>query len=121
MVRYATNESLWRLVEALTAHRTAGLQAMLAGNPKVALAAVVHALALDCLYEPVAGSCVRVDAKMTYLAGSAEGIDDSVAYKQFGATTKTATKGMPKQPDKLWAWPLDQDQKTLLAILFPTS
>ena len=35
------------LVENLTAHRTAGLQAMLAGNPKVALAAVVHALALD--------------------------------------------------------------------------
>jgi ParB family chromosome partitioning protein len=65
----------------------------------------------------MSGSCVKVDAKMTYLAGSAEGIDDSAAYKQFAATTKTATKGMPKQPDKLWAWLLDQDQKTLLSIL----
>ena len=105
------------LAEQLTAHRTAALQAMLADNPKVALAAVVHALALDCLYEPVPGSCVRIAAKMTYLGGSAEGIDDSVACKQFAATTKAATKGMPKQPEKLWAWLLQQDQKALLAIL----
>ena len=105
------------LIENLTAHRTADLQAMLADNPKVALVAVVHALALDCLYDPFPGSCVRIAAKMTYLGGSAEGIDDSPAYKQFAATTKTATKGMPKQPEKLWAWLLDQDQKTLLSIL----
>jgi ParB family transcriptional regulator, chromosome partitioning protein len=105
------------LIENLTAHRTAAMQAMLAGNPKVALVAVVHALALDCLYDPFPGSCVRIDTKMTYLGGSAEGIDDSPAYKAFAATTKTATKGMPKQPEKLWAWLLDQDQKTLLSIL----
>jgi hypothetical protein len=34
----------------LTAHRTAGLQAMLADNPKVALAAVVHGLAFGVFY-----------------------------------------------------------------------
>jgi ParB family transcriptional regulator, chromosome partitioning protein len=54
------------LVENLTAHRTAALQAMLSGSPKIALAAVVHALALDCLYTPRARSCVNVNAKMTY-------------------------------------------------------
>jgi ParB family chromosome partitioning protein len=106
-----------KLIEQLTAYRTAGMQAMLAGNPKVALAAVVHALALDCLYTPLSGSCVRVDAKMTYLAGSAEGIDDSPAYKELAAVTKAAAKGLPKAPEKLWAWLLDQDQKTLLAVL----
>jgi ParB family chromosome partitioning protein len=36
------------LVEDLTAHRTAALQAMLVDNPKVALVAIVHAQALDC-------------------------------------------------------------------------
>jgi ParB family chromosome partitioning protein len=44
------------LIEQLTAHRTAALQARLADNPKVELAAVVHALALDCLYTPLTGS-----------------------------------------------------------------
>jgi ParB family transcriptional regulator, chromosome partitioning protein len=105
------------LVENLTAHRTAALQAMLSGNPKIALVAVVHALALDCLYTPMTGSCVNVSAKMTYLAGSAEGIDDSAACKLFAATTKAAAKGMPKQPEKLWAWLIEKDQKSLLSIL----
>jgi ParB family transcriptional regulator, chromosome partitioning protein len=105
------------LVENLTAHRTAALQAMLSGNPKVALVAVVHALAFDCLYTPMAGSCVNVSAKMTYLAGSVEGIDDGAACKLFAATTKAAAKGMPKQPEKLWAWLIEKDQKTLLSIL----
>ena len=39
-----------KLVEDLTVHRTVALQAMLAGNPKVALAAVAHALALATFY-----------------------------------------------------------------------
>jgi hypothetical protein len=39
------------LIEELTAHCTAALQAMLADNPKVALVATVHALAFDSLYE----------------------------------------------------------------------
>ena len=90
---------------------------MLADNPKVALVATVHALALDCLYEPVFTSPVKVKASITCLASSAEGIDDSAACKLFAATTKRVTKGMPKQPEKLWAWLMDQEQKTLLAIL----
>jgi ParB family chromosome partitioning protein len=105
------------LVENLTAHRTAALQTMLAGNPKVALVAVVHALALDCFTTAVSASCVNVSAKMTCLAVSAEGIDGSPATKLFAATTKAATKGMPKQPEKLWAWLMAKDQKALLAIL----
>jgi ParB family chromosome partitioning protein len=101
----------------LTAHRTAALQAVLADNPKVALIAVVHALALDCLYTPVEKSCIRIKAPTTYFGSSAEGINGSKACKQFAATTKTVTKGMPKDPAKLWDWLTGQDQKTLLAIL----
>jgi ParB family transcriptional regulator, chromosome partitioning protein len=113
----ATSGLSAKLVEGLTAQRTAGLQAKLADNPKVALVAVVHALALDCLYTASLGSCVKVRASVTHLAGCAEGIDDGAAGKELAATTKSVTKGMPKQPEKLWAWLLDRDQKTLLAIL----
>jgi ParB family transcriptional regulator, chromosome partitioning protein len=106
-----------KLVEDLTAQRTAGLQAMLADNPKVALVAVVHALALECLYRTTQSSCLKVRGSIAYLTLSAEGIDDSAAGKQLAATTKAVTKGMPKQPEKLWAWLTGKDQKTLLAIL----
>jgi ParB family chromosome partitioning protein len=105
------------LIEDLTAHRTAALQAMLADSPKVALVVIVHGLALDCLYRTSETSCVKVSGSVTYLTHSAEGIDDSVASKQLAATTKRVTKGMPKQPEKLWAWLTGRDQKTLLAIL----
>jgi ParB family chromosome partitioning protein len=105
------------LTEDLTAQRTAALQAMLADNPKVGLVAVVHALALDCLTTTSARSCVRLSGSVTYLRQSAEGIDGSIAAKQFAATVKAVTKGMPKQPEKLWAWLAGKDQKTLLAIL----
>jgi ParB family chromosome partitioning protein len=106
------------LIEDLTAHRTAALQAMLADNPKVALAAVVHAVALGIFYPatPVV-SVVRIRPSLTYLDRSAEGIEDSKAAKQLAAATKAARKGLPKDPAKLWGWLIEQDQKTLLAIL----
>jgi ParB family chromosome partitioning protein len=35
----------------------------------------------------------------------------------LAATVKSVTKGMPKQPEKLWTWLTGKDEKTLLAIL----
>jgi len=84
-------------VEELTAQRTAAMQAMLADNPKIALVAVVHALALECLYTSSSASCLKLRGSVAYLQLSAEGSDDSAASKQLAATTKSVTKGMPKQ------------------------
>jgi len=105
------------LIEDLTAHRTAALQAMLADNPKVALAAVVHALALGVFYDAPTGSALRIDAHVVHLDRSAEGIEATKALKQLDAATKAARKGLPKNPEKLWGWLIEQDRKTLLAIL----
>jgi len=106
------------LIEDLTAHRTAALQAVLAGNPKVALAAIVHALALGVFYaEPQTDSVVRIRPSVACLDRSAEGIEETKARQQLEATTKAVRKRLPKDEDKLWGWLIEQDQKTLLAIL----
>jgi ParB family chromosome partitioning protein len=106
------------LIEDLTAHRTAALQARLAGNPKVALAAVVHALALDIFYiAATTDSVVRIKPTVAYLDRSAEGIEDTTARGQLAAATKAMRKRLPKDADKLWGWLIGQDQKALLAIL----
>jgi ParB family transcriptional regulator, chromosome partitioning protein len=106
------------LIEDLTAHRTAALQARLADNPKIALAAVVHALALDVFYiAATTDSVVRITPTVASLDRSAEGIEDTKARQQLAATTKVVRKRLPKDADKLWGWLLDQDQKTLLGIL----
>jgi ParB family transcriptional regulator, chromosome partitioning protein len=105
-----------KLVEDLTAHRTAALQATLAGNPKVALAAVVHALALR-IFHNQGTSALRIHPTTVFLDRSAEGIDTTKAHKQLLEATKAVEKRLPKSADKLWDWCLAQDQKTLLAVL----
>jgi ParB family transcriptional regulator, chromosome partitioning protein len=105
------------LVENLTAHRTAGLQVKLATNPKVALVAVVHALALAVL-ERSGNSVLQISGRTTSLETSAgEEIGKGPAVKMFAAATREATKGMPKDGAKLWDWLMQQDQRRLLAIL----
>ena len=106
------------LIEDLTAHRTAALQAVVADNPKAALVAVVHALTLGVFYaNPQTNSVVRIAARVAYLDRSAEGIEEAKARKQLAATTKAIGKRLPKDDGKLWGWLIEQDQKTLLAIL----
>src|ERR1700693_4787042 len=68
-----------RLVEDLTAHRTAALRTVLAGNADVALAAVVHALALPIFFPHETESCLGIDLDSTELRGSAEAVEDSPA------------------------------------------
>ena len=107
-----------KLVEDLTAHRTAALQAMLADNPKVALAAVVHTLAHSLFHaHRDTGSALRIHPLPVTLDHSAEGIETSKARKQLLEATKAVQKRLPKTADKLWDWCLAQDQKTLLAVL----
>jgi ParB family chromosome partitioning protein len=106
-----------KLIEDLTAHRTAALQAMLADNPKVALAAVVHAMALGVFYDERDASRLQITPRVVYLDRHAEGMDGTAAAKQLAATTKAMRKRLPKQASKLWAWLQNQQQKTLLALL----
>jgi ParB family chromosome partitioning protein len=90
----------------------------MAGNPKVALVAVVHALALDALFDGLTDhSALKISGTVCYHTGTAEGIDDSAAAKEQADATSAAANGMPKNPEKLWGWLIEQDQKTLLSIL----
>lgn len=104
------------LLENITAHRTAGLQAKLATNPKVALVAVTHALAISLL-ERSGYSTVQITGREPNLTAAGEEIGKGAAAKEFSAATKEATKGMPRDSVKLWDWLMQQDQRRLLAIL----
>jgi ParB family transcriptional regulator, chromosome partitioning protein len=105
------------LIENLTAHRTAALQAKLATNPKVALVAITHALALSVLDRSgysvlgITGTTPRLEAN------AGDGIAKTPAAKEFAAATREATKGMPRESGKLWTWLMQQDQRRLLSIL----
>lgn len=104
------------LVENLTAHRTAALQAKLATNPKVALVAVTHALALSVL-ERSGYSTVQITGREPNLTAAGEELAKTPAAKEFAAATREATKGMPRESGKLWTWLMQQDQRRVLSIL----
>ena len=104
------------LIENLTAHRTAALQAKLATNPKVALVAVTHALALAVL-ERTGYSVIQITGREPNLTAAGEEIGKTPAAKEFAAATREATKGMPRESGKLWTWLMQQDQRRVLSIL----
>jgi ParB family transcriptional regulator, chromosome partitioning protein len=104
------------LIENLTAHRTAAMQAKLATTPKVALVAVTHALALSVL-ERSGYSTIQITGREPNLTAAGEELGKTAAAKEFAAATREATKGMPRESGKLWDWLLQQDQRRLLSIL----
>ncbi len=92
------------------------MQAKLATNPKVALVAVTHALALNLL-ERSGYSVVQITGREPNLTAAGEELGKSPAAKEFAAATREATKGMPKDGAKLWGWLMQQDQRRIMAIL----
>jgi len=99
------------LVESLTEARTAGIGAMLAGNPDVALAAVVHALAGGVF--PLCGgeNSLQISARPMRLREASKGSEElERAHDQW-------SDRLPAGSDALWQWCLSQDQSTLLDLL----
>ncbi len=94
------------------------MQARLAAQPKVALAAVTHKLALEVFYTgDRRESVLRIGVAVLYLDRSAEEIEASKARKELAAATTAMRKRLPKDPAKLWDWLAEQDQRTVLALL----
>jgi ParB family chromosome partitioning protein len=105
------------LLESLTTHKTAALAAELAQQPRLALAAVVHALVLSqfgldlSLYRST--SSLQLSSRQPSLA-AAEG---SPACLFLEEQRQAWLAQLPTESDILWRWCLAQDQDTLLRLL----
>lgn len=107
-----------RLAEDLTAHRTAALRSVLAGNPDVALIAVIHAIAWPVFYgSNDTPSCLVVRFDSVQLRGSAEGIEDSPAAVKLATQREFWMRRLPNSADGFWDWLLAQDAATRLDLL----
>jgi ParB family chromosome partitioning protein len=108
-----------RLVEDLTAHRTAALRSMLADNPAIALVSVVHAMALPLFYDHGFGAGSSLDLRITSgdLASSADGIADSPAARRLDERHADWRNQMPEDADAFWGWLLSQPTDRLTDLL----
>jgi ParB family chromosome partitioning protein len=112
------------LVEELTAHRTAALRARLADNPKIALAALAHTLALPIFYDASGETCIAIHSNDIDVTRSGPTVKDGKAYQSFHARQEDWRKRLPADAADLWAWLLEQDEATvteLLAVCTATS
>jgi ParB family transcriptional regulator, chromosome partitioning protein len=101
------------LVEELTAHRSAAINASLLERPDVALAAVVHAMASQVFYSghPREQAAMQLTAQVQYL--------DLVEGSRASSHIADAGEGwgLPDNPEDLFAWCLEQPQEALLKML----
>lgn len=107
-----------RLVEDLTAEKSAAIGAALMEYPEVALAAVVHALALDLLY-PGEGTttCLKLRVTPPGLRQSIGKPDASKGLAVLAAEKDRLGDHLPGNPRDLWAWCLARSQGELLSLL----
>jgi len=106
-----------RLVEDLTAHRTAALRTMLAGDADIALTAVAHALALPLFYPHQTESSLDISLESVPLTSSAEGIEDSSASEGIVTRRHDWVLRLPDGVESLWDWLSAQDTATRLDLL----
>lgn len=108
-----------RLVEDLTAHRTAGLRLALAEQSETALVAVVHALAVrlfhDQPWDP--GSCLDLHPREPHLAPCSDTIQASPAVGAFEALRRRWRARLPDEAGALWSWLLAAEPTTRLELL----
>lgn len=106
------------LIEDLTAHRTAALRLELARNPKVALAATVHALAAPLLYGPMtAATALELRLSSGALESRVTSPDDCPAHQAMQEEAAQWVAAVPSLADEFFGWCLDQTPETLLGLL----
>ena len=105
------------LLAELEAHRTAGLQAAIAGQPELAVRVLLHALATDAFYGRHGETVAGLHAYPPALASACPGIADSPARQALAATEDAWRARLPQEHRTLWGWLQEQDATALLGLL----
>jgi ParB family chromosome partitioning protein len=107
-----------RLVEDLTAQKSAAIGAELMGQPEIALAAVVHCLAIRSLYPScTASSCLELFPRSTSLRNSLSAPEACKGLTAIEQERDHIADRLPGDPDDLWSWCLERSRDELLDLL----
>ncbi len=102
------------LIDSLTAQKSAALAACLTESPGIALAAVVHAMALDVFYR---GAFHDSSVRLSATCASLHRVEDSAAFGVLERAREIWGDKLPGSPDALWTWCLEQHRDTLLDLM----
>lgn len=105
------------LTAAMTAHRTAAMQAALMAQPNVALVAVVREMVARSFYGWGERGPLKLSIDQPMLKSSAADIDESAAKIAIEAQREVWRERMPKDASELFAWLMALAQDELVALL----
>ncbi|TIQ36260.1 MAG: DNA-binding protein [Mesorhizobium sp.] len=107
-----------RLVIDLTAHRTLALRNAVAGNPHIAMTALLHRLVLDCFGHRSSTGCLEASVRHVYFTAQDADLKDSPAAKAV-ADRQEAWKAdvLFGDDEVLWTWLDALDEASRLALL----
>ena len=107
-----------KLVEDLTAQKTAAIAACLIDNPDVALAAVVHKLVLDAFHLGYASeSCLKLSLSGPALTAVLSKPEVCSGLMAIEKAQENAGEYVPGSPSQLWTWCLERSREELLQLL----
>jgi len=106
-----------RLVMELTAHRTLALRDAVAGNPHVAVTALLHKLCLDTFQREMPGNCLQVSVRQVFFNAQAADLKDSASAKSIDDRSKAWAADMPADEVPLWDWLEALDDASRSALL----
>lgn len=107
-----------RLIEDLTAQKTAALGVELMAQPDIALVAVVHGLALDVFYRHCdTESCLKLSARSAHARNSIANPETCNAVAFMALEHDRLGDRLPGSPEELWSWLLARSRDELLELL----
>lgn len=104
------------LIRDLSAHRTLGLRHALGEQPDIALVAVTHTLAAQTFYQGAEAHCLEIRPTSVYLAGHADGIEDTAAGKALADRHAEWAADMPGDVADLWGFIASLDHASVMAL-----
>ncbi|MET2830896.1 chromosome partitioning protein ParB [Mesorhizobium shangrilense] len=104
------------LIRDLTAHRTLGLRLALGEQSDIALFAVTHTLAAQTFYQGTEAHCLEIRPTSVYLAGHADGIEDTAAGKALADRHAEWAADMPRDVGDLWGFIASLDHASVMAL-----
>lgn len=107
-----------KLTADLTAQKTAVIRAMLAQRHDVALACVVHTMALQSLYRRSRdSSCLAIAMQSASLQSAMVNPVDCRGLAAIGRERERWSVLLPDNTSRLWDWCLSQPREMLLDLL----
>lgn len=111
-----------RLVSELTAYRTLALRDAVAGNPPVAMTALLHKLVTDTfLRTSASGGCLEASVRHVFFPAQPDDLKDSPSAKSVAERHEAWKAGVPTDDDALWDWIAGLDDASRMALLATAS